>query len=274
VTLGAPPGRIAFPAINRPSAAFVARFERSLRALENDALGAPFSMTLGGCVEGDFASCVASLGPVSQFAVVAIGDRQGLIGIPDTVLDGMVEFACGGDNSEATNNERGVTTLGLAIGARMAGRLAAAVAPVFRGMTVQTEGSTDLPSDVVGLKAAALACGFAVEAGGHALGAIGLLVPMQALADIESGPGCIDDPVWSVRIKDVLAQTRTQVRAVLARPVLTAGEVARLVPGAVIPIPTMTEIALIAGGYRIASGVADARDGRAAIRINRTEFQS
>jgi flagellar motor switch protein FliM len=274
VTLGAPPGRIAFPAIDRPSTAFVARLERSLRALDDDSLGAPFSMTLGGCVEDDFASCVASLGPVSQFVAIAIGDRRGLIGIPDAVLDRMVEFACGGDGSEATDNERGVTSLGLAIGGRMAGKLAAAVAPIFRGVTVRAEESTDLPGDVVALKGAALACGFAVEAGGHSLGAIGLLVPMQALADIESGPGCGNDPVWSMRVEDALAQTRTQIRAVLARPVLTAGEVARLTPGAVIPIPTMSEIALIAGGYRIASGVADARDGRAAIRINRTEFQA
>jgi flagellar motor switch protein FliM len=274
VTLGAPPGRIAFPAIDRPSAAFVARVERSLRAVDGDSLGAPFSTSLGGCVEGDFASCVASLGPVSQFSVIAIGDRRGLIGIPDAVLDSMVEFACGGDGSEATGNERGVTALGLAVGARIAAKLAVAVAPIFRGAAVQIEGATDLPSDAVALKAAALACGFAVEAGGHALGAIGLLVPMQAFADIESGPGCGNDPAWTERVEGALAQTRTQVRAVLARPLLTAGEVARLTPGAVIPIPTMSEIALIAGGYRIASGVADARDGRAAIRINRTEFQA
>ena len=75
------------------------------------------------------------------------------------------------------------------------------------------------------------------------------------------------------QLDEALGTARITVRCVLARPTLSAGEVARLVPGSVIPIPNLNEVALIAGGYRIASGVADARDNRAAITITRTEFQ-
>ena len=85
--------------------------------------------------------------------------------------------------------------------------------------------------------------------------------------------GSIIDEDWGARLADTLGNARINVRCVLARPTLSAGAVARLVPGSVIPIPNLNEVALIAGGYRIATGVADAREGRAAITINRTEFQ-
>lgn len=271
MTFGAPPGRISFPAVHRPSAIFLTRFERGLRALPDDMLGLPFSAALGGCVEDNFTACIASLGPVSAFQVIDFGGHRGLIGIPDTVIDGLIEFACGGDGSEASVDVRGATTLGLALGARIAGTLITALQSV---LPAKLAGTTDMPGESIKANAAALACGFAVEARGQGLGAIGLLIPMRALAEMESGTGRGDDPVWRSQLADAVAQTRTQVRAVLARPTLTAGEVARLAPGAVIPIPSMNEIALIAGGYRVASGVADVRDGRAAIRIQRTEFEA
>jgi Type III flagellar switch regulator (C-ring) FliN C-term len=269
MTLGAPPGRISFPAIDRPSALFLTRFERALRALPDDMLGLPFSAVLGGCVEDGFAACIASLGAVSVFQIVDFGGHRGLIGVPDAVIDGVTEFACGGDGSEPSGDARGATALGLALGARLASALVAALQPV---QPAQIIGTTDHPGEAVPVKSGALACGFAVEARGQALGAIGLLIPMRALAAVECGTGRGDDPVWAAQLESAVAQARTPVRAVLARPVLAAGEVARLVPGAVIPIPTMNEIALIAGGFRVATGLADVRDGRAAIRIQRTEF--
>jgi flagellar motor switch protein FliM len=107
------------------------------------------------------------------------------------------------------------------------------------------------------------------------LGAIGFCVPVQALARIETGAsGALADERWGDRLECAIAGARLNVRCVLARPTLSAGAVARLVPGSVIPIPNLNEVALIAGGYRIATGIADARDGRAAIVINRTEFQA
>jgi Type III flagellar switch regulator (C-ring) FliN C-term len=269
MTFGAPPGRISFPAIDRPSALFLTRFERALRSLPDDMLGLPFSAVLGGCVEDGFAACIASLGAVSAFQIVDFGGHRGLIGIPDAVIDGITEFTCGGDGSEQNGDARGASGLGLALGARMACALVTGLQPVQSARIV---GPTDHPGEAVPMKAAALACGFAVEARGHALGAIGLLLPMRALAAMECGTGRGDDPIWAAQMAGVVSQARIPVRAVLARPVLTAGEVARLVPGAVIPIPTMNEIALIAGGFRVATGLADARDGRAAIRIQRTEF--
>lgn len=248
---------------------FQTRFERSLRTLPHEMLGTSFSAALGGCVEDSFGACIASLGQVSLFHRVDFADHHGLIGIPDIVIAGLTEFACGGDGSEPDDVTRGATALGLALGARVAEALVAALQPMLPARIV---GTTDVPNEAVISNAIALACGFAVEAREQSLGAIGLLIPMRALAKLECGAGRGDDPVWAAQMAQAVSQSRTQVRAVLARPVLTAGEVARLTPGAVIPIPTMNEIALIAGGYRVATGVADARDGRAAILIQRTEF--
>jgi flagellar motor switch protein FliM len=272
--LGAPPGRISFPAIDRPSAGFLARFERALRAVPGDMLGAPVSATLGGCIEDDLANCVASLGPVSRFGVVTIGEARGLIGIPDAVVDRLIEYAYGGDGSEATAFERGLTPLGFRYAERAVALIVEAMAPAFSGRAVALSAMTDMPGEVLAAKTPMLACGFALEARGVALGAIGVLVPIRALAAIENEAGgdAGGDPDWRLRLEDTLSQTRTQARGVLARPILTAGEVAQLAPGVVIPIPTLSEVALIAGGYRIATGMADARDGRAAIVINRTEF--
>ena len=248
---------------------FVARTERALRAIDRDMLGAPFSVMLGGCVEDSFVNCIASLGAVTQFSVVQIGAHCGLIGIPDMVIDKLVEFALGGDGSEAGDDARGPTALGLGLGARLTGKLAEACAPVIG---VALYGTTEMPGEKVRLNTQALACGFTVEAGGQTLGAIGLLLPLRALAEIESGSGHGgNDRVWASRIESALAQARITLRAVLARPVLSAGEFARLAPGTVIPIPALNDIAMIAGGFRIATGVADARDGRAGVRIQKTE---
>ena len=272
--LGAPLAPVVFPATDRPSAGFVTQFERALRAVPDDSLGLPFTISLGGCVEAEFADCLASMGPVSRYIVVSVGGVHGLIGLPDAVLHALVEHAYGGDGSEPAPTPPAPTRLAARLGYRVATMFAEAIAPALPGADVTVLGATDLPAEAVPMKATALACGFEVTAGAVSMGAIGFCVPMRALAGIENAAGgSIVDEDWGARLADTLGNARINVRCVLARPTLSAGAVARLVPGSVIPIPNLNEVALIAGGYRIATGVADTREGRAAITINRTEFQ-
>jgi hypothetical protein len=101
MTFGAPLAPVRFPAIDRPSAGFVTRFERALRSGAEDALGAPFRLSLSGLVEASFADCLASIGPTSQHIVVSINGGHALLSVPDAVLPLLVEFAYGGDGSEA-----------------------------------------------------------------------------------------------------------------------------------------------------------------------------
>jgi flagellar motor switch protein FliM len=271
---GAPLAPVSFPATDRPSAGFVTRFERALRAIPDDALGSPLSLALSGCVEEAFDACLASMGPTSRHVVVSVGGVHGLIGIPDAVLHAMIEFAYGGDGSESASSSLAPTRLATRFGYRMATLFAEAIAPALPGIDVTVLGATDVPAEAVTMKAPALACGFEVTARDQSLGAIGFCVPVQALAQIETVTGgSLTDARWDQRLGNAIAGARVNLRCVLARPTLSAGEVARLMPGSVIPIPNLDEVALIAGGYRIATGVADTRDGRAAITIKRTEFQ-
>lgn len=273
--LGAPLAPLAFPATDRPSAGFVTRFERALRAVPDDVLGTPFSLVLGGCVEEQFVNCLASLGETSRHIVVSVNGIHGLIGIPDAVLNAIVEFAFGGDGSEPAAVVPPPSKLSARLGYRIATMLAQALAPALGGADVKVLGATEFPGEAVPLKAAALACGFEIVAGGSSIGAIGFFLPLRTLAAIETAAGgALADFDWRERLEAAVAGARLNVRCVLARPTLSAGEVARLVPGSVIPITNLNEVALIAGGHRIATGVADARDGRAAIIIKRTEYHS
>ena len=274
MTNRAPFAPLTFPAANQPSAGFVTRFERTLRTSPDDTLGAPFSLTLSGLVEAPFADCLASMGPTTQHIVVAIGGAHALISIPDAVLPLLIEFAYGGDGSEAAVLALRPSRLAARIGYRMGTMLVDVIASALPGAEIAVVRATDEPADAISMKAMALAAGFDVMAGDASLGAIGFCVALQTLAGIENtiGGGSAADDDWTARLGDVLGNARLNIRCVLARPTLSAGEVARLVPGAVIPIPNLNEVTLIAGGYRIATGVADARDGRAAITINRTEF--
>jgi flagellar motor switch protein FliM len=270
---GVPLARMVFPVTDQPSARFVTRFERALRALPDDSLGQPWSLALEGCVEAPFADCLASMGPTSRHVVVSVNGMNGLIGIPDAVQHALVEFAYGGDGSEPAPAPPVPTRLAARLGYRIATMVADAMAPALSGAEIAVLGATDVPAEAVPMKALALACGFTALARGVSLGAIGFCIPVRALAAIENDSGgSLVDNRWEERIETALGSARTTVRCVLARPSLSAGEVARLVPGSVIPIPNLNEVALIAGGYRIATGVADARDGRAAITITRTEF--
>jgi flagellar motor switch protein FliM len=273
MTFGAPLAPVVFPATDRPSSGFVTRFERALRT--TNLAGAPFSLALTGVVEAPFGDCLASMGPTAQHIVVSIGGAHGLISVPDAVLPMLIEFAYGGDGSEAAEDIAGSSLLGTRFGYRIGSMLAEAIAPVLHGIDITVLGATEVPVEAVSMKAFALACGFAVMAGETSLGAIGLCVAVRTLADLENAAtGTIADQNWATSLGEALGSARVNVRCVLARPTLSAGEVAQLVPGSVIPIPNLNEVALIAGGYRIATGVADARDGRAAITINRTEFLS
>jgi Type III flagellar switch regulator (C-ring) FliN C-term len=273
VTLGSPLARMTFPATDRPSSGFIDKFDRALRMLPDDVLPPPFSLSLEGRVEDEAGACVSSLGPVTRFTTMAFAGSRALVGIPDTVVDAIAEFAFGGDGSDAMDSGRQVTAIGLSYADRLIGLLVDAVAQAIPGLEIALNATTDMPAETMPIRVPALALGFALSVQGVPLGAIGLIVPLRALARIEImslGPGMDSD--WSKRLESAVAQARTQVRAVLARPTLTAGEVARLLPGAVIPIPSLSEVALIANGYRVATGVAEPRDGRVTIILNRTEI--
>ena len=271
MTLGAPLAPMAFPATDRPSAGFITRFERALRSTTLP--GAPFSLVFSGLVEAPFADCVASMSPTSQHIVLSVGGAHALVSIPDAVLPLLIEYAYGGDGSEAMH-AAAPSLLATRFGYRIGTMLGEAIRPALQSADVAVLGATDAPAEAVSMKALALASGFEVLAGETSLGAIGFCVAVRTLADLENeAAGTAADLHWAGQLRKAIGATRINVRCVLARPTMSAGEVARLVPGSVIPIPNLNEVALIAGGYRIATGVADAREGRAAITINRTEFQ-
>lgn len=271
MTLGAPLAPMVFPATDRPSAGFVTRFERAMRAIEF--LNSPFSLAFSGLVEAPFGDCIASMGATSQHIVLSVGQAHALVSIPDAVLPLLIEYAYGGDGSEELP-ETAPSLLATRFGYRIGTLLVEALRPVLQNAEIAVLGATDLPADAVSMKAQAFACGFGVMAGETSLGAIAFCVAVRTLADLENeAAGAAADRHWAGQLGEALGNARVTVRCVLARPTLSAGEVARLVPGSVIPIPNLNEVALIAGGYRIATGVADAREGRAAITIDRTEFQ-
>jgi flagellar motor switch protein FliM len=273
VTIGVSPATMIFPPTDRPSTGFVTRFERTLRAIPDDVLGAPWSLALSGCVEAAFGDCLASIQQTSRHIVISVAGMHGLVAIPDAVQEALVEFAFGGDGSEDVPTPPAPTRLAARLGYRIATMVAEAVAPAMPGADVAVLGATDVPAEAVAMNATALACGFELRARDRPLGAIGVCLPVRALAAIENTAGGIAiDEDWEARIGAALGSARVKVRCVLARPTMTAGAVARLAPGSVIPIAGLGEVALIAGGYRIATGIADAREGRAAIEIIRTEF--
>ncbi len=266
---------VAFPATERPSAGFMTRFERGLRAVADDALGAPLTLALDNIVEASFETCLEKLGTTTRHVVVAIDGVHALASIPDAVLHALIEVAYGGDNSEPAPAPATPTRLAARFGYRIATAFVGAIAPTLGTGGVVVRGATDVPEEAVTMAQAAVACSFCLHTGDVALGSIALTVPVHILARVEIGHEvAVADQRWEHRIERALSNTRLDVRCVLARPTLAAGEVARLRLGSVIPIPTLDEVALIAGGYRIATGSADARNGRAAIVIQRTEFQA
>jgi len=267
----APLARIALPPAERPSDAFVATFERSLGAISRDVVPLPFSVAFHGCVADDLNACIASLGPVSRFAILRGSAGPVLIGMPDNVAAAVTEFAFGGDGSDDRAAARAISPIGHACSQRLIEQLATALAPRLGGASIEKFGS-DL-ADVVPLTVPALACGFSLQANETPLGAIGVIVPLAVVAALENAAGSGESSAeWSAQLAQSIAQARVDLRAVLARPTLSAQAVANLRPGSVIPIPTLTEVALIAEGYRIATGTADAQDGRATVVITRTEF--
>lgn len=271
MTFGAPLAPMVFPATDRPSAGFVTRFERALRtAALSDA---PFSLAFSGLVEAPFGDCIASMGPTSQHIVLSVGRAHALVSIPDAVQPLLIEYAYGGDGSEV-GSSMPPSLLATRFGYRIGTMLVDALRPALVNAPIAVLGATDLPAEAVSMKAQAYACGFEVLFGKTSLGAIGFCVAVATLADLENDDAAIAaDRQWAGQLGEALGNARINVRCVLARPTLSAGDVARLVPGSVIPIPNLNEVVLIAGGYRIASGEADTCNGRAAITINRTEFQ-
>lgn len=73
---------------------------------------------------------------------------------------------------------------------------------------------------------------------------------------------------WVEQLRALGGQVRLPVRSVLARPVLSAGEVARLAVGDVIPIRAPDRVALLSGRHKLAVGHLDECDGHAAVRLD------
>ena len=95
-----------------------------------------------------------------------------------------------------------------------------------------------------------------------------------------SGPALIqpsgsnDAEVWRDTLVRSVRDVRVPIRTVLARPVISAGEVARLRIGDVIPIRAPSQVTLLAGNQRLATGTLTELDGHAAIRIEPSEETS
>lgn len=81
-------------------------------------------------------------------------------------------------------------------------------------------------------------------------------------------PRMASSAVWFEQLRQLGGEVRLPVRSVLARPVLSAGEVARLAVGDVIPIRAPDRVALLSGRHRLAVGILDECDGHAAVRLD------
>ena len=73
---------------------------------------------------------------------------------------------------------------------------------------------------------------------------------------------------WSERLAALVRSVRLPVRTVLARPLLSAGEVTRLSIGDVIPIRFPDRVRVYSGMRLLASGVLGEQDGHASVVID------
>jgi len=80
-----------------------------------------------------------------------------------------------------------------------------------------------------------------------------------------------DAAQWQQQLAASMLETRMSVRAVLARPELSAAAVAGLAVGDVMPIAKPAQLPLLIGAHRFGMGTLDECDGQAAIRINAME---
>ena len=78
----------------------------------------------------------------------------------------------------------------------------------------------------------------------------------------------VSPSAWVEQLRRLGREVRLPVRTVLARPVLSAGEVARLAVGDVIPIRTPDRVALLSGRHKLAFGSLAECDGHAAVRLD------
>ncbi len=87
-----------------------------------------------------------------------------------------------------------------------------------------------------------------------------------------SGPAlaisAVDGSVWTAQLEQLGRTVRVPVRAVLARPLLSAAEVVRLRIGDVIPIRASDRVTLLAGRHRVAAGRRGECDGHNSVRID------
>ncbi len=135
-------------------------------------------------------------------------------------------------------------------------RLAAALAHALAADMPGDWAADDAPAEFVA------GCDFTIDQLPAPAPHIGVRVMLQA-----TSPLACNDGDWDIRLGDLVREIRLPVRSVLARPLLSAGEIARLRVGDVIPIRAPDRVAMLCGTHRLAGGRLVERDGHAAIEI-------
>jgi flagellar motor switch protein FliM len=105
---------------------------------------------------------------------------------------------------------------------------------------------------------------------------VDIVYPLQSLrpvmpslrSKVIAESAAASDPAWGARWKKAVLDTRFDVRTVLAEPVLTLGEVARLRVGDIIPIQVPEEVQLLVERTPFRTGTLGEAKGAAAIMVN------
>ena len=248
-----------FARSDRPSPAFVSA---CVRKIANPADRVSSSLHVGrivcdlsvgseGAGEDDWRFALHSEGPTGQLGYVAVS-RPAVVSILETVFGGAAQPEIGAPTGRA----------GEALAGLVASVVAQSVARVFDTAIISADTDCAM-ADAIDLDVA-----LHFMAGTCAV--VKLAIDPEKLAALEHRPVQVDQH-WRPAMDRNLGSVRTTVRAVLARPVLSAAELADLKPGAVLAISSADSVALVTGGMRIAQGTATSSEGVTSVTIDKME---
>lgn len=245
-----------FPAVHEPSAGMV---ERLLRAVQESATEISGALALAPARTmrfGEWSDARAT----PRFAAFGIAECGFTLGGTTAGADRLAAVLLGG--REVEGGER-TTPLTSAMTERFTRTWIMGIGAIL-GASIDLGASPRIAADAPCLVVPLLLGETAV---------VELCMPLRALATLEAALGAAAaDPRWSSRLDDTLGTVCVRIRVVLARPTIDAGELARMRPGAVIPIPRPGPVALIAGGYRIGVAALSEVEGAARLTIEAMEI--
>ena len=174
------------------------------------------------------------------------------IAVPAALVEALCTIRFGGAPSRAGRARRGG-----AIEARLAGTVAQAVLD-------DLPPNDWLPTPEGTAEQHGLACEVPLR---HPLIAACSLVLTLTATEVVLPPEPAADADWQARLQALGRSVRLPLRAVVARPVISAGEVVRLAIGDVLPIRAPDRVTLLTGRQSLAAGRLVESDGHAAVEV-------